>query len=70
MTDDKGNYDDESRELLIKYGANATLVIILGGERGTGFSFSAMRPEMAQLIPTVLRRVADEIEGDSKEKLQ
>lgn len=66
--DRDGKYADESRELLIKHGASATLVIVIGGERGTGFSFSAIRREMAQAIPEVLREVAKEIEGESQEK--
>lgn len=60
----EGKYDDESRDLLIKHGATAALVIVIGGERGTGFSFSAIRRDIAKDVPEVLRAVASEIEGD------
>ncbi len=65
---DEGKYDDESRDLLIKHGATATLVIVIGGERGTGFSFSGINRDIAKAVPDVLRAVATEIEGENKER--
>lgn len=65
---DASKYEDESRELLIKHGATATLVIVIGGERGTGFSFSAINRDIARAVPEILRSVANEISGESEAK--
>lgn len=65
---DDGKYDDEAKDMLIKHGASATIVIVFGGERGTGFSFSAINRDMSKLIPNVLREVAKEIEGEVAER--
>lgn len=61
--DRESDYEDESRALMVKHGATAAIVIVIGGDRGTGFSFSAIRQDAAGLVPGVLREVANEIEG-------
>lgn len=62
-----GKYDAECEYLLVDVDAEAALVIVLGGRRGSGFSFSEradVMHKLLQLVPDILRQVAAEIEAD------
>lgn len=59
---DKGKYDDLCEFALHEAQGEGALLIVLGGNKGTGFSASFVRPEIARDIPGVLRQVADLIE--------
>ena len=39
-----------------------TLLVVLGGSAGDGFSVTTTNPALTVVIPAVLRRVADDIE--------
>lgn len=56
-----GKYDDLVTELRLKICAAGVIVVIIGGDKGDGFS-AQLPPEMTLLIPTVLREVARQIE--------
>lgn len=60
-----GVYDAECTMVRDATGADATLVIVIGGDRGSGFSaqFDLDRPMLLAVVPTVLRTMADEIEA-------
>lgn len=77
MTTGPGKYDEECTAALIATDAQAVLLVVLGGDRGDGFSMSSsvgsppasmlptvLRP--ASMLPAVLRLVADQIEADLK----
>lgn len=66
MSDEpRGKYDEEGERVLVKFRAAATVLIVLGGVMGPGFSVSAIDPLIISEIPKLLRKVADAIEGDS-----
>ena len=57
-----GKYEPECTEMLEKTGADAVLLIVLGGEKGSGFSMGTFKPANILLVPTLLRDIADAIE--------
>jgi len=59
-----GKYDAEVRVAAASTSAQLTLLIILEGNRGTGFSVAALDPRLVKLVPGLLRNVALEIEHD------
>lgn len=64
-----GKYDAELGYVWAQTGADAALVIIVGGPRGPGF---ACKGEMQHLmsLPKLLRTVADNIEEEYTEYLR
>lgn len=69
-----GNYDDESRTLLVATGAEAAIVIVIDGFKGNGFSLSARDrgpdDNLIPKLPDILRKVADDIEAQIKSAAQ
>ena len=61
----KGKYDLECSAVRMRTLATGVIVIVIGGDRGSGFSMQAP-PEMTAKLPGVLRHMADEIEADLK----
>ena len=55
-----GKYDDLCTEVRKKAKAQGALVIILGGERGHGFSCQAPLP-MTMMLPDMLEDIARQI---------
>lgn len=45
--------------------ATGCIVILLGGDKGSGFSAQFLNPNDASKLPAVLRHVADQIEEDA-----
>ena len=64
-----GKYDDECTEVREKTKAGAILLIILGGEKGDGFSVQ-IPVEMLGAVPSMLRYLADEIQKDYRKMIQ
>lgn len=63
-----GKYDDLATLVLERADADAAIVIVLGGSKGSGFSVQAQgyaAGEVEQKLAWILRNVADEIEGPS-----
>jgi hypothetical protein len=60
----EGKYDPECMAAMTSSRAEATLLIVLGGDRGTGFSLTTKSMEVLGWIPRMLRDVADQIEID------
>jgi hypothetical protein len=64
MTDiPKGKYEDECDELVLRLRAAGVILLVLGGPKGTGFSVSAMDPNVIPRIPNFLRDLANKIEN-------
>lgn len=66
-----GKYDDLCTEARKKAKAAGVLLIVLGGEKGSGFSMQAQAGSGAgemliRMLPQLLRDVADQIEGDAQ----
>ena len=62
MTWGPGKYDDLATLAREKSAADFVAVIVLNGTLGSGFSVQTVRPRFLDLVPGVLRQVADEIE--------
>jgi hypothetical protein len=68
-----GKYDAEVRAVLESTGAALAIVILIGGDRGTGFSVAAVNEDIIRAIPDVLDDVSKGIrqeilEGDEHAK--
>lgn len=53
-----GKYDDACTVARESTGAVATLLIVIGGEHGNGFSVQTLEPDLLPVIPTMLEVVA------------
>jgi hypothetical protein len=60
--DSGGRYDPEATRVRDQTGAAMVLVVVVAGDRGTGFSVQAIDPVLLTTLPTLLRNVADNIE--------
>jgi hypothetical protein len=58
-----GKYDDVATMALQETRASGVIVIVLGGDRGSGFSVQAVEGVVLDL-PQLLRTTADQIEKD------
>jgi hypothetical protein len=60
-----GKYDAEAVRALRATHAHGILLIVIGGQKGSGFSV-VMTPEvmLAADLPTILRNIADQIDTD------
>jgi hypothetical protein len=47
--------------------ARAAIVIVVGGNLGDGFSVQCRGEDITQALPSILRRVADDIEEAARE---
>lgn len=63
MAHGPGKYDDLCTHVRETVGAVGAMVIVIGGERGSGFSVQGP-PELTAGLPVVLRGMADDIEKD------
>lgn len=58
-----GKYDDLTTDVREKAQAAGVLLIVIGGNRGHGFS-AQISASVARAVPAILRNLADQIEGD------
>lgn len=65
-----GKYEPEARQVIESSKAQAVLVIVLAGDRGTGFSIVSTDPRIMAGVPPVLRNVADQIDKDLSDLLR
>ena len=56
-----GKYDDLCTLVMEKSEAMSALVIILGGNKGNGFSIQMVNQETMKLVPDLLETVAKQI---------
>jgi hypothetical protein len=61
-----GKYDKLCTTVRDLADAQTALVIIISGNQGSGFSCQTRDPNSLFSMPTVLRKVADQIEHDQK----
>lgn len=59
-----GKYDKYLTPATLGTNADAALLIVLGGDLGSGFSVQMLHPRIAEKIPDILREIADKIETD------
>jgi hypothetical protein len=58
-----GKYDAHATMVRLETGAEGVIVLVLGGKAGSGFSVQGTLDVQFRL-PTLLRSMADQIEGD------
>jgi hypothetical protein len=68
MPSGAGKYDILATWVMEIAEARAVIVIVLDGNRGSGFSMQSRGLSVAHLLPTLLRQTADEIERDTGEE--
>lgn len=61
-----GKYDELCTYVRNVTNAHGVVVIIAGGERGSGFSVQSTHPQFQFTLPQILRHVADQIEADNR----
>lgn len=61
-----GKYGDEIVEIMDKLKPFAAILIVQDGPKGSGFSVAAQDVRFVQMLPRVLRLVADDIEKQNK----
>lgn len=60
-----GRYDDECTAIRESSKARGVLVMVIGGNKGPGFSCQ-MDAESTRKLPDLLRHMADQIDADLK----
>ena len=60
-----GKYDDWCSRIIEQHHPQGVLVMVVGGDRGEGFSVQAIKPAM-DALPRALRIMADAIEQQLK----
>jgi hypothetical protein len=64
MTQGPGKYDDACTAVRVATQARGTVLIVIGGHSGSGFSAQGEAHLLIQL-PAMLRHMADQIERDN-----
>jgi hypothetical protein len=59
-----GKYDEECTYVREATNADAVIVIVLGGLKGSGFSVQTTTPALTKRLPEVLRYIANGIDED------
>jgi len=62
MSAGAGKYDDAATAAREATKAEGVLLIVLGGDKGSGFS-AQIPPEIVARVPALLRHIANEIEA-------
>lgn len=57
-----GKYDAACTRALVETKARVAILIVLGGEHGSGFSVNSISPADESQLPKILRELADMIE--------
>jgi hypothetical protein len=65
MAEGPGKYDDVATIARVATKAKGIIIIVLGGELGNGFSVQMEAPDL-EIMPGILRDLADQIEKDMK----
>ena len=63
-----GKYDDASQKVLLMTGAQLSLVIVIQGDKGNGFSVSTQNHDLLAHLPAMLRHCAQQIDEDVQQR--
>lgn len=63
-----GIYDDLCTKAREESDADVTILIIMGGNRGSGFSVQARDEKIMKFVPSMLEIIAEEIRNPEGEK--
>lgn len=61
-----GKYDDLATQAMEASHATAVVVIVFGGDKGSGFSVQTADLNLLTKMPQILRNMADDIDRDLK----
>jgi hypothetical protein len=61
-----GKYDVECTAARESTRAVAAILIVVEGDRGTGFSVQTLEPDLLRVLPTMLELMAADIRADAK----
>ena len=65
-----GKYDDICTMVRENTQATGAIVIVVDGNKGSGFSVQTISPDFASILPKILRLMADDLEDErNKDKL-
>ena len=59
-----GAYDDILTKVREETEATTAILIIMGGNKGAGFSMQSVAPDAPHSLPFILRKLADNIEAE------
>jgi len=62
-----GRYDDACTAARQATDASSIVLLVIGGNRGSGYSVQAVDPQLLERLPGLLRFVAEEIKRDLEE---
>jgi hypothetical protein len=66
----EGAYDGECTVARESAQAQAALLIIVNGQRGSGFSVQVVDTGLIEKIPAILRSMAEQIDADIEQRRQ
>jgi hypothetical protein len=66
MPQGPGKYDHLATYVREQSGGEGVIVIVLGGNNGSGFSVQLIDQVLTIPLPQLLREMADQIEGDAE----
>ena len=61
-----GKYGSECEAMLRDTGAVACILIVIEGDRGTGFAVQTKEPDLLRVLPTMLEKMAADIRADAQ----
>lgn len=61
-----GKYGAECAAALRDTDAVACILIVIEGDRGTGFAVQTKEPELLRVLPTMLEKMAADIRADAQ----
>jgi hypothetical protein len=65
-TNGPGKYDDVATVARESAGAVAVLLIVIHGDRGSGFSVQTLEPDLLPVLPALLEETARQIRLDAQ----
>jgi hypothetical protein len=65
---DPGKYDEACTQARIATRAVGVLLVVIEGDKGTGFSVQTHDKEVLHVLPAILRLTADEIERENRRR--
>lgn len=61
-----GKYGTECQDAMRATNAVACILIVIEGDRGTGFAVQTKEPELLRVLPTLLEKMAADIRADAQ----
>lgn len=69
-TNGPGKYDEACTDARMATRAVATILIVVEGEHGNGYSVQTLEPDLIPVLPTLLRQIANDIAAENRKNAQ